>query len=308
MVGQVESVFIPDPYARCAFVVFSDAKSVSDAIGRSSWKSIYPGMDVKGLLEEDEVDDVKGKIPYRIMSKSEWIKRMDEYSSILEKKRAMEERVIQDTVGTHELHFQEGLVAEFAGVHQKTNRKVLKRLFEMIAPVAYVDYTINQTSGFARFKSPHGAVLACTYFSRECVTQMHENDTGTLLVDKTKKRTKARIVEAAAAILVDKDGGSGDVDVPMVEVESAPSQSTQMDPLPAPVMGNFITLKLLKGSAEKEYWGKITQGRVQQHVPAQTRRQERRPRPYPAPTSKTASSSATTAKPTHITFDESEEE
>jgi hypothetical protein len=64
----------------------------------------------------------------------------------------------------------------------------VKRLFEMVAPVSFVDFDIYDRAlhgevafqGYVRFKTCEGAELACTYFKSECVKQVKPADLGTL--------------------------------------------------------------------------------------------------------------------------------
>lgn len=83
--------------------------------------------------------------------------------------------------------YQPGLIAEFKGVNSKTNRAVLKRLFDKISPTAFIDYTQNNTYGYIRFKDQNGASLAENYFSRESIIQVNENDLGVMYSILMKK-------------------------------------------------------------------------------------------------------------------------
>ena len=148
-IGSVERVLL-HPFARSTsahgFVTFLEAASVNLAVQRSYWRSIYPHMNVKSMLEEDDELQTEESIPFRIMTKLvremvpveavrfiltsvyrlDWIKRMDEYVAILEEKRCMLNMAIGSASGTHERQFENGVVARFEGVHPATGGKVLK--------------------------------------------------------------------------------------------------------------------------------------------------------------------------------------
>jgi hypothetical protein len=81
--------------------------------------------------------------------------------------------------------YRNGIFAAFFNVHRDTSRIVLKRLFELIAPVSYVDYESGKTSGHLRFKDPTGARLTEIYFGKECVIQTGGTCLGKIIISDT---------------------------------------------------------------------------------------------------------------------------
>ncbi|KAJ3216319.1 RWD domain-containing protein 1 [Dinochytrium kinnereticum] len=68
------------------------------------------------------------------------------------------------------------------------------QIFELVAPVSFVDYQMGETEGFIRFKSDHGAALSCTFFQKEPIIQRHKDDGGSLLSKGSKKRKASHLV------------------------------------------------------------------------------------------------------------------
>ena len=63
----------------------------------------------------------------------------------------------------------------------------------MIAPVAFIDWNSGQKTGHVRFKTPHGARLASTYFSQEYIVQQTKDDTGTLWTKQALANSNQRL-------------------------------------------------------------------------------------------------------------------
>ncbi|KAJ3092392.1 La- protein 7 [Quaeritorhiza haematococci] len=172
-------------YAFVTFATVEDMKVAMKAI-RKQYVPLKPDN-----VEQVIRDGLEGNVRVRAMSKNEWIKRTDEYRALLNRRYEELDAAMKSSIGGHEsAEYQKGVVAQYTGVHKQTSRKILKKLFDIVAPVAYVDHPRGQTSGHVRFKSPHSAQLALTYFNQETIHQKHKDDIGSLLV-LTKKKKKA---------------------------------------------------------------------------------------------------------------------
>ena len=74
------------------------------------------------------------------------------------------------------LEYKPNVIGFLQGLHKGTNSKIIKLLVEKIAPVAYVDYQMKQSSSYIRFKTETGAQIAASYFSRVSVKQTNGID------------------------------------------------------------------------------------------------------------------------------------
>ena len=105
------------------------------------------------------------------------------------------------------LQYEPGVIAAFQNVHPQTQSKTLRILFELLAPVSFVDYSYGKKRGYVRFKSAYGAQLACSYFEREFVGQSHGGDTGSLLTSKVRKeKQKERLAEIKKEFISEQSG------------------------------------------------------------------------------------------------------
>ncbi|KAJ3282493.1 hypothetical protein HK104_010866 [Borealophlyctis nickersoniae] len=269
-VGEVERVYLPfkRPHRGYGFVVFSHPGSVEIAVNLSEWKKLYPGVDLKSWIGENTA------FPFRVMPKNVWNERMAEYTALLAKKKAEEVKGIpKKSSSAAQTGLQRGVIAKYRGVHPETDRRTLKKLFELVAPVAYVDHTISEASGYVRFETPHGAQLAVAYFSQECVGQLHKSDTGSFVSSASKKAAKG----SAESSNSEAWGWEGEED-------------QHGDDKPT-----FVTLELVTDyNEEKRYWERIEQMRAMK---------KRRWEPEAG-----ASRSSVVATSTHVVFDESDDE
>ncbi|KAJ3063157.1 hypothetical protein HDU99_004969, partial [Rhizoclosmatium hyalinum] len=124
----------------------------------------------------------------RILPMETWHTRTQEYQSLMHKRRSLLDVTMSSRAGSHAsgAEYEPGVVITYTGVHKSTSRKVLKQLFELIAPVSYIDHTIHQTNGFVRFKTAQGASRAFHYFSRQCIVHCSPKDIGTLITSSTQ--------------------------------------------------------------------------------------------------------------------------
>ncbi|KAJ3322860.1 hypothetical protein HDV06_002721 [Boothiomyces sp. JEL0866] len=123
----------------------------------------------------DNVDQIVQEFPKhlqeKIMAKQEWNKRTEEY--YLLSTRNIERASIRFTV-----NYQKGVVGYFENIHCETNSKVLRQLFELAAPVAFVEYTKGDSTGYVRFKDPISADYARNLFSRVTIRQSNKECRG----------------------------------------------------------------------------------------------------------------------------------
>jgi hypothetical protein len=83
---------------------------------------------------------------------------------------------------------------KFKQVNSRTNFKVLKKLFSLIAPVNFVFLDNCNTKGIVNFKSEDGKKLALEYFKREFVWQKDGKDLGSLMTDSNTDVFYKRII------------------------------------------------------------------------------------------------------------------
>ncbi|KAJ1549818.1 hypothetical protein HK405_002208 [Cladochytrium tenue] len=96
-------------------------------------------------------------------------------------------------------------------------------MFELVAPVSYVDYRREADSGHLRFKTAEGAQRAVRFFGRQWIAQSGPRDSGTL-----------RAAPKAPAAGVDGSRATTGA-------------------------GSRVTVKLLERDEEREYWRTIRQ-------------------------------------------------
>ena len=173
--GSIKDVTIPlKSNGTYAFVTFESKESTRIALMDSKYVSFQQAWERKDSNRY-----------WRGFYKSEWDKRTLEYLEKIEKDK---ERVLKrklEHIGSHpSLVFIPNVICKFKNVHFQANSKSIKFLFEMVAPVAFIEYSQFQNpsrEGYIRFKSEHGAQLACIYFAREYVYQSHSKCTGILI-------------------------------------------------------------------------------------------------------------------------------
>ena len=186
--GPIESTYIPPSAhgskARYGFIMYKNAKDAQSAVESlsQSYKPLHTLLD-QPLSNEPQA---------RVLSKHEWNTRMREYQSLLETRKQQLIQLKESRAGSHPpAAYERGIMAQFTHVHPDTNSKTLKHLFELVAPVAYIDLDYKQQRGHVRFKTRQGAQFACQYFSQTCIYQSSGSDTGTLftLSKNTKKES-----------------------------------------------------------------------------------------------------------------------
>jgi RNA recognition motif-containing protein len=224
--GSITSIFYPESkyFKRHAFITFEEASSLELVI------QTFPFTQLQDITSKNNT------YSYFILSKLDWQKRSLEYQSLLELKRQQLQELKESRAGTHaSLAFEAGVVAQFKNVHSETSSRVLKALFEMIAPVSFIDYS-GGTSGHVRFKTRHGAHLACAFFTKEFIHQSHPDDTGSLLTLKQDRaRKKSKMNEAKQELQ-----------------NSLPTNQTETE-----FEQRGIEMYLLKGRDEEAYWNRI---------------------------------------------------
>ncbi|KAJ3207339.1 hypothetical protein HDU82_003838 [Entophlyctis luteolus] len=199
-----------------------------------------------GELEDDEVDDWEYA---RVMSINIWEARMDQYYSLANSKRNQLESAMDLRHGSHSgASYEAGVVVRYSNVHRGTSRKILKTLFELVAPVSFVDYTKGETEGFVRFKTPMGATLATSYFSHQNIVQINSKDVGTLI---TSVKHLQRLKSSIASERVEFDEWDE------VELEYHENLEESINLESDVVIG--IRLIVLQGDEEEAYWNEIYQ-------------------------------------------------
>jgi hypothetical protein len=157
----------------------------------------------------------------RWLHKPVWNKRMEQYHQLRLDQVALHDEQKRNKISTHTLSYLPGLIGCFANVHDRTDTKSLKNLFEMVSPVSYIDYEQGNTWGYVRFKTKRGAQLAQNYFTRCCVTQLYP-------ADSTGSLDPHRSVRHFRFLMRNQD-----------------------------TFADAITMYVLEGDEEKAYWDKI---------------------------------------------------
>ncbi|KAJ3002176.1 hypothetical protein HKX48_002495, partial [Thoreauomyces humboldtii] len=143
--GALDRVILP-PSERSighkyAFVVFQGVEGANRAVEglKDAWVRADRETPLKVIQEAKH--ETLGYV--RVMPKNEWIRLMDEYTHLLARRRAQREAQPR-----HEqyLEFERGIVARFSGVCRDTDRKTLRRLFQLLAPVEHIDFPSNSTT------------------------------------------------------------------------------------------------------------------------------------------------------------------
>ncbi|ORY41671.1 hypothetical protein BCR33DRAFT_852172 [Rhizoclosmatium globosum] len=192
----------------------------------------------------------------RILPMETWHTRTQEYQSLMHKRRSLLDVTMSSRAGSHAsgAEYEPGVVITYTGVHKSTSRKVLKQLFELIAPVSYIDHTIHQTNGFVRFKTAQGASRAFHYFSRQCIVQCSPKDIGTLITSSTQLRKiqeKLSNGSKKGSTEVDEEGW-GEYGM---EFDDDGEEDDNQE-----LVG--IKVRILEGREEREYWDSIHQVRL----------------------------------------------
>ncbi|KAI8917171.1 hypothetical protein DFJ77DRAFT_459423 [Powellomyces hirtus] len=261
--GPVAKVILPPkaliPRSEFAFVVFDHKDTVAKALDifGSRFQELANDSDLRSFTDDIEHDDKLGHI--RVMPKSQWIELTNNYETLLGVRTQQLQEHTRNQAGWQTAQYQSKVVGRFSDVFRGTNTKIIKRLFEMIAPVTFVDFSPKENNGFIRFKTPHGARLAFTYFTNEYVVQTHAYDCGTLCESKKKKKNASNDTSESA----DLQGRTTDEPVELEEAD-----------LPN------VKFELLTGDEETAYWERIVGRQEEKHW-----YQTHPPVSYSAPTS-----------------------
>ncbi|KAJ3230263.1 hypothetical protein HDU81_004630 [Chytriomyces hyalinus] len=183
------------------FIETQGGKPVDACFG-SAWATLHIGSYTSAVKYLDNVVNEGAALNewahVRVLKLIEWHNRMDEYQTLLHARRAELAKVVHAKTGTHAgAAYEPGVIVKYTGVHKNTSRKLIKALFELIAPVTFIDYTKGSEEGYARFKTKHGATLCHYYFSKQTIVQTHAHDSGTLItsldqLSKLKQRRKQK--------------------------------------------------------------------------------------------------------------------
>lgn len=122
--GSINSTWISDT-KMYGFVTFSSKSSAIKAIKSLPWKSY-------------EMGQFGSTLPQRIMSKIEWNGRTREYFKSLEDARVMRAGMKVEAIKS--IEYQEGVIASISGLSTTTTSKRIKLMFEIVAPIAFVDH------------------------------------------------------------------------------------------------------------------------------------------------------------------------
>ena len=133
----------------------------------------------------DAIKKLNSKNDIKVLTFQEYRKRIGEYTNLI-KERNLELSILKSNLYNRNFEWENGTVYRFRGVHSGTNSKILKKLFEIVAPVCFVEYIKGSKQGKVRFKSQNGGNLAKLYFSREFISQKSWDDLGSFSTDLEK--------------------------------------------------------------------------------------------------------------------------
>ncbi|KAJ3069613.1 hypothetical protein HDU98_007324 [Podochytrium sp. JEL0797] len=233
------------------------------------------------------------------MTMIEWQKQMKEYQTLLTERRSQLDGLLRSKKGSHDggATFESGVVAKYSGVHKGTSRKVLKQLFDLLAPVSFVDHPKSHTEGHVRFKTAEGALHAASFLRRQTIAQVHANDTSGCLITSMKQWN------AVVARRGKKEDVAADVDGwGEWEVEDEPDEEEKE------LKELGIKVRVLMGREEREYWDVIYEAQ-EQHQHQQRQQEYELPPAEHLPVHSTASrlpkdSAGSTEQFRHQTFEE----
>ncbi|KAI9350777.1 hypothetical protein BDR26DRAFT_1003597 [Obelidium mucronatum] len=228
----------------------------TDLIQQITWRKELNYINDEANQQASEVSDIYWEYT-RSMPMTDWRNRMTEYQISSTKRRLELKKAMIAKSGKHECGavFQSGVVAAILRIHRRTNRRILKQLFELIGPVSFVDHSKDETHGYVRFKTPQDATAASSFFSRQEIVQIHSADLGTLVTSANHlKKLQARHFSSSVTIETAADGwGEWDVD------ENSDDDDEAADEIAG------IKLQILEGREELEYWKSIRQ-QQREHV------------------------------------------
>ena len=161
--GEVESI---KEFHKYAFVTFKAPESASNMVR----DSCYQPFAMDPFLVQD-----------RIMSKQAWNNLMTEYYSLKHVAakpniNPMKQKAI----------YEKGTIIHFQNTHPKSNSRIIRQLFELVAPIAFIDYEDQQ--GYIRFKSGIEANRVLNYFARCNIVQQNGKDATGMLDPYYKQR------------------------------------------------------------------------------------------------------------------------
>ncbi|KAI8827192.1 uncharacterized protein EV422DRAFT_512982 [Fimicolochytrium jonesii] len=262
--GAVERCVFPeirgDQASVWAFVVFETQEEMENAARHfgTLWRPLTTETDLKTFIETPPHPSTPlGEI--RTIPKPRWNELTDTYASLHTSRKSHLHQLSQNHHPVQKAVFQTRVLAKFTGAHPQATTRVLRKLFEMIAPVSFVETRKGGGGGegIVRFKTMHGARLAVVWFGREYVCQMHKGDTGTLLQGGKVKERKGK-----DAIAMATDGDGADVQSEWAEwgdevAEEGGDDEAQADAVVGKPKYPNISLELMTGDEEAEYWDHI---------------------------------------------------
>ncbi|KAJ3188856.1 hypothetical protein HDU85_004570 [Gaertneriomyces sp. JEL0708] len=262
VIGSAHDVIVPGftpPTERPQFVfaVYHDEGSAQRAIERlsTSYQPVTKNMDIQAFVKESLAhakENMRKKPMWRAMMKTQWDVLTSEYVLLHQERQRQLKQALAARCGHNKAEFQSKVVVKFAHVHRATDAKTLKKLFSMVAPVTFVDHSPGTTTGYARFKTPHGAKLAATYFTREYIVQTHKKDIGTLLQRKLRPNKSTtmhndKLVEGRLEAEDYESSAWAGMNVESAETDN----STAEEALPS------ISVQVLTAEDEEAYWERI---------------------------------------------------
>lgn len=136
---DIKSIYIgkKEEYAFIVFETILDAQDVAS-------KYQFPILNAKTNIMDFIKLEKQYKCGFIIMPYQEWHKRSVEYFELFKKSQQALNDVMEHS-GTKKATFEDGVVCKFKGIHEESPLKVIKRLFEMVAPVSYVDLCLLGT-------------------------------------------------------------------------------------------------------------------------------------------------------------------
>ncbi|KAI9011156.1 hypothetical protein BC832DRAFT_326481 [Gaertneriomyces semiglobifer] len=268
VIGSPHDIIVPEfnpPTERPQFVfaVYHDEDSAQHAIERlsTSYQPVTKNMDIQAFVRESLAhakENMRKKPMWRAILKTQWDVLTNEYVLLHQERQRQLKQALAARCGHNKAEFQSKVVVKFSHVHRATDAKTLKKLFSMVAPVTFVDHSPGSTTGYARFKTPHGAKLAATYFTREYIVQNHKKDIGTLLHRKSRpnKSTTMHNDNLVEERLEAEDHESsawaeGLNDKPSDAESAEADDSAAEEALPS------ISVQVLTAEDEEAYWERI---------------------------------------------------
>lgn len=119
-----------------AFVTFGSREQADLALEKYKYPKLTMECDLKNFINTES--KYKG---YRVMSKSKWDRKTIEYFQL---QRSMQISLsLMKSSGSRKAIYTSAVVCKFMNIYPTATQKTVKRLFEMVAPVSFIDFDID---------------------------------------------------------------------------------------------------------------------------------------------------------------------